>query len=90
MTSEDNIIDEKLQYHINKEAGILSGKFDKYEYDTGEETLPSDQGRITKYTSFTYYPLGNALEKQARTFKDQGVKQITANDLHGKQLATSN
>ena len=44
MTSEDNIIDEKLQYHINKEAG----KLDKYEYVTSEQTLPSDQGRITE------------------------------------------
>ena len=37
-----------------------------------------------------YSPLGNALEKHVKTFDDQGVKQITANDLHGKQLATSN
>ena len=37
-----------MQYNINKEAPkisvLSSGKIDKYEYLTGEETLPSNQG----------------------------------------------
>ena len=47
MTLEDQIKDEKLQYDINTEAAkisaLSSGKFDKYEYLTGEEILPLNQ-----------------------------------------------
>ena len=47
MTIEDQIKDEKLQYDINREAAKISAsssrKIDKYEYLTGEETLPSNQ-----------------------------------------------
>ena len=39
MTTNDKIIDEKLQYDINKEeakiSGLASGENDKYEYLTG-------------------------------------------------------
>ena len=46
MTIDDNIRDEKLQQHINREvtkiSALSSGKIDKYEYLTGEEILPSD------------------------------------------------
>ena len=45
MTIEDQIKDEKLQYNINREAALLSGKIDKYEYLTGEEILPSNQNK---------------------------------------------
>ena len=38
---------KKLQYDIDREAAkivaLSSGKFHKYEYLTGEETLPSNQ-----------------------------------------------
>ena len=38
MTIEDQIRDEKLQYHFNREAAkmsaLSSGKIDKYEYLT--------------------------------------------------------
>ena len=41
MTIEDKIRDEKMLYHINREAAekwaLSSGKTDKYEYLTGEE-----------------------------------------------------
>ena len=44
------IVDEKLQYDINREAVKISalslGKIDKYEYLTGEEILPSDLRRV--------------------------------------------
>ena len=39
MTINDQIVDEKLQYNINREAAkisvLSSGKIDKYEYLTG-------------------------------------------------------
>ena len=82
MTIEDQIKDEKLQYDINREAAkisaLSSGKFDKYEYLTGEEILPSNQQQIIEQATFTYSPLGNAFEKQTKTIEDQGKKQIKA------------
>ena len=40
MTIDDNIKDEKLKYDINREvakmSALSSGKFNKYEYLTGE------------------------------------------------------
>ena len=40
MTIDDNIIDEKIQHDINREAAktsvLSSGNIDKYEYLTGE------------------------------------------------------
>ena len=80
MTIEDQIKDEKLQYDINREAekisALSSGKNDKYEYLTGEEILPSNQQQIIGQAEFTYSPLEKASEKQTKTFKDQGEKQI--------------
>ena len=80
MTIEDQIRDEKLQYDINREvakiSALSSGKTDKYEYLTGEEILPSTQQHIIQQAKFTYYPLGKAFEKQTKTIKDQGEKQI--------------
>ena len=82
MTIEDQIKDEKLQYDINREAAKLSalssGKLDKYEYLTGEEILPSNQQQIIQQAKFTYSPLGKAIEKQIKTIKDQGEKQVVA------------
>ena len=44
----DKIIDEKLQYDINRKTAkistLKSDKIDKYKYLVGEEILPSDQG----------------------------------------------
>ena len=80
MTIEDQIKDEKLQYDINREAAkisaLSSGKIDKYEYLTGDEILPSNQQRIIQQAKFNYSPLGNAFEKQIKTIKDQGKKQV--------------
>ena len=68
MTIEDQIRDEKLQYHINREASkisaLSSGKIDKYEYLTGEEILPSNQQQIIEQAKFTYSPLGKSFEKK--------------------------
>ena len=45
MTIDDQISDEKLQHDINREAAkisaLLSNKFNKCKYLTGEEMLPS-------------------------------------------------
>ena len=82
MTIEDQIKDEKLQYDINREvvkiSALSSGKFHKYEYLTGEEILPSHQQQLIQQDKFNYSPLGKALEKQRRTIKDQGEKQVVA------------
>ena len=82
MTIEDQIKDEKLQYDITREAAkisaLSSGKLDKYEYLTGEEILPSNQQQIIQQAKFNYSPLGKALEKQVKTIKDQGEKQVVA------------
>ena len=61
MTIDDKIINEKIQYDINRKAAKISAlssrKIDKYEYLTGKEILPSDQSRITEQAKFTYSPL---------------------------------
>ena len=72
MTIDDKIRDEKLQYHIKREAAkieLSSGKIDKHEYLTGEEILSSDQRRVIEEAKFTYSPLGKALEKQRKQLK---------------------
>ena len=90
MTIEDQITDEKLQYHIIREAAkisaLSSGKIDKYEYLTGEEILPSNQQQITEQAKFTYSPLEKAFEKQTKTIEDQGEKQIKAIQDNKRQL----
>ena len=75
MTIYEKIRDEKLQNDFNSEASIISalssGKFDEYEYLTGEEILPSDQSRMIQQAMFTYSPFGKALEKQTKTTEDK-------------------
>ena len=80
MTIEEQIIDEKIQYDINREAVKISasssGKIHKYEYLTGEDILPSNQQQILEQATFTYSPLGNAFEKQTKTTEDQGKNKL--------------
>ena len=38
-------------------------KFDKCQFLTEKEILPSDQSRIIEQAKFTYFPLGKAFEK---------------------------
>ena len=66
MAIDDKIRNKKLQYDVNKEAALLSGKTDKYEYLTGEEILQSDQNRIKEQARFTYCTLSKACEKQGK------------------------
>ena len=82
MTIDDQIKSEKLQYDINREttkiSALSSGKFDKYEYLTGEEILPSNKQQLIEQAKFTYSPLGKAFGKQVKTIEDQGKKQSAA------------
>ena len=100
MTIDDQIKYEKLQYNINREAAkisaLSSGKFNKYEYLTGEGILPSNKQQIIEQAKFTYSLLGKAFEKQikaiedqVKAIEDQGEKQIKAIEDNRKQL-TSN
>ena len=94
MTIDDQIKSEKLQHDINREAAktsaLSSGKFDKYEYLTGEEILPSNKQQIIEQAKFTYSPLGKAFEKQIKTIEDQGEKQIKAIQDNRKQVISGN
>ena len=91
MKIDDQNRDEKLQYDINREAAkisaLSSGKIDKYEYLTSEEMLPSNQKQVMEQAKFTYSPLGKAFEKQTKTIKDQGKKQIKVIEDNEKPLA---
>ena len=82
MTIDDQIKDEKLQYYFNREAAkisaLSSSKMNKSEYLTGEEILPSNQKQIIEEAKFTYSPLEKSFEKQTKTIKDQGEKQVKA------------
>ena len=98
MTINDQIKDEKLQYDINREvakiSALSSGKIHKYEYLTGEDILPSSNQQIIEQTRFTYSPLGKAFDKQIKTIKDQGKKQVdvlnTLKSDNNKKLETKN
>ena len=90
MAINDQIRDEKIQYHINTEAAKISawssGKIHRYECLTGEDILPSNQKQIIEQPKFTYSPLGKAFEKQIKTIEDQGNKQVKAlEDLKPKE-----
>ena len=78
----DQIRDEKLQYDIDRKAAeisaLSSGKIHKYEYVTGEDILPSNQQEIIEQAKCTYSPLGKAFDKQIKTIKDHGKKQVDA------------
>ena len=58
MTIDDHIENEKLLHDNIKKAAKISAltsrKIDKYEYLTGEETLPSNQKQIIEQAKFTY------------------------------------
>ena len=74
MIINDQIRDKKLQYDINIEAtklsALLSKKFNKYNYLTGEKMLPSNQKQMIEQAKFTYSALGKAFEKQMKTIED--------------------
>ena len=77
------IVDEKLQYDINREAvkisALSSGKIDKYEYLTGEEILPSHLRRVIEWAKFTYSHLEKALGKHKTTITTKTMKSMEKN-----------
>ena len=92
MTIDDQIKYEKLQYHVQYLVNLktsIPGEFNKYEYLTGEEILPSNKQQIIEQAKFTYSPLGKAFEKQIKTIEDQGEKQIKAIQDNKKQLISN-
>ena len=93
MTIDDQTKYEKLQYDVNREAAkisaLSSGEFNKYEYLTGEEILPSNKQQIIEQAKFTYSLLGKAFEKQIKTIEDRGEKQIKAIHDNRKQLISN-
>ena len=68
MTIGVKISDEKLQYDITREVAKISAlssrKIPKYEFFTGEQTLPPDGRGIIEQAKYAYSPLGIAFEKQ--------------------------
>ena len=64
MTMDDQIEDEKIQCDINRQtvkiSALSSGKFDKYEYLTGEKILQTNQKQIIEQAKFIYSPCGRA------------------------------
>ena len=83
MKIDNKIRNEKLQYDINREAA-KKWIFCRW------RNIAIRSKKSDRETKFTYSPLGEALEKQTKTIKDQGNKQIKAIEDHGKQLVESN
>ena len=52
--------------------------------------MPSNQQQIIEQAKFTYSPLGKAFEKQRKTIKDLGEKQIKAIQDNKEQLVNIN
>ena len=81
-TIDDKIRDENLLYSITREAAktsaLASEKNDIYEYLMCGEILPSNERKLIKQAKFVYSPLELFIEKQTKTIKYQGEKQIDA------------
>ena len=80
MKNWNMILTQKQQKHQHHHLEI----FDKYEYLTDKEMLPSIQRQIIEQAKFAYSPLGKAFEKQTKIIKDQGEKQIKATEDNKK------
>ena len=94
MAIDDQIKYEKLQYNTNRVAAKISAlsskKFNKYEYLTGEEIIPSNQKQMIEQAISTNSPLGIAFKKQIKTIEGQGTKQVKAlEDLKSKSKSKS-
>ena len=88
MTIDDQIRYETLQHDIDTEAAkvsaLSSNKFNKYQYLTGEEIIPSNQKQMIQQAKFTQFPLGKTFEKEIKTIEDQLEKQIKATQNQGQ------
>ena len=59
-----------------KVSDLSSGKFDKYEYLTGEEILLLDQGRVIEQSKFKYSLLNQDLAKTNKINSRSRKKQV--------------
>ena len=79
---DDKIKAEKIRHDLGQESAkisaLKSGDIDKYEYLTGQEVIPTGQVADLAHAKFEYSPLGKAFEKQVKTIKEQGEKQVKA------------
>ena len=70
MTIDDQIMDEKLQYGINREAAkisaLSSGEINESEYLTDKEILPSNQKQIIEQAKFAYSPLAKLKQSKIK------------------------
>ena len=79
-------INDHINWEAAKISALSSAKIHTYEYLTGKEILPSNQQQIIEQDKFTYSSLAKAFEKQIKTNKDQGQKQVEAlKDLKPKE-----
>ena len=62
MKNYNMILTEKQQRY----PALLSGKVDNYEYFTDQEMLPSMKSIMIEQATFTYSPLGKALDYQKK------------------------
>ena len=80
MTINDQTRDEKLRHNTDRKAANISSlsskQFNKYEYVTGKEILPSNQKQMIEQGKFAYSPLGKAFQKQIKTIQNQGQVKI--------------
>ena len=78
MTIDDKISDEKMKYHINREAAkisaIFSDKIDEYNFLTGEVMLPSNQSRMIEQDASTTYSPSLKHLKSNKTIEEQEIK----------------
>ena len=88
MKNYNTILNKKLKNIFRSCKNQLSSrKIDRYEYLTGEEILPSNQKQIKEKVKLNCSALGKAFEKQIKTIKDQGKKQVNiSNTLKPKEL----
>ena len=63
---------------------MSSKEFNKYEYLTSKEILPSNQKQMIGQPKLTSSPLGNPFQKQTKAIEDQGEKQIKAIQIQGQ------
>ena len=72
MRNYNIVLTEKLQKSAL--SALSSGKIDKYEQLTGQETLPFNQSQIIEQTKFNS-PLEKAFEQQRKTIEDATESQ---------------
>ena len=65
-----------------KVSALSSGRNGKYEYLTGEETMPSNRRQITEQAKFAYSLLRKSLEKQSK----KQVGDLKSLDFSNKKM----